>query len=302
MLENHQGESSTIDDRYREEVDEGGGERETADDKKSKDDKKSNVSGDDSILDNSHVSLPSYSYFEEVGTDSFDIDLDELQSRFTFPISGNRSSSYGPRGSSMHYGLDIAAPQGTPIYAVFEGKVRMSKSYGDYGKVIVVEHGSGLESVYAHNHTNLVKAGEFVKSGQRIATCGRTGNATGNHLHFEFRIDGQTFDPETIIDVQNKSLKSGVLTLTKDKGGKITATIKDKESISQSSANSSKGIKVGDNLYDAPAKVEKWHTIVRGDTLSQIAQRYGVSISELCELNDITKDEIIKTGEKLRVQ
>jgi murein DD-endopeptidase MepM/ murein hydrolase activator NlpD len=106
-----------------------------------------------------------------------------------FPVEVARySSRFGWRWSKFHEGLDLAAPEGTPIIAAHDGVVVLeSESWSGYGKVIVVK-GDGLMTVYGHNSENLVSKGKPVKRGQHIAKVGSTGDASGPHLHFETRI------------------------------------------------------------------------------------------------------------------
>lgn len=115
------------------------------------------------------------------------------------------SSSYGNRvraGSGdprFHGGLDLRAPGGTPVYAAAAGMVVESGASGAYGNVVVVDHGGGLRTLYAHHQRNLVRAGDRVRRGQPIALVGHTGNATGDHLHFEVRWKDGTVDPRVVL-------------------------------------------------------------------------------------------------------
>jgi murein DD-endopeptidase MepM/ murein hydrolase activator NlpD len=95
----------------------------------------------------------------------------------------------------MHAGIDLRAPRGTPIYASASGKVIFSGYNRGYGHLIVIDHGRGIETAYAHNNRNIAKKGQRVKQGQVVATVGRSGNATGYHVHFEFRRNGRTVNP-----------------------------------------------------------------------------------------------------------
>lgn len=116
-----------------------------------------------------------------------------------WPLRGIISSLFGPRWGRFHTGVDIAAPDGTPIRAVADGLVVSSGNkldgYSKYGKIVVLQHGNGIQTFYAHNRRNSVKAGECVKLGEEIAEVGASGNATGYHLHFEIREDGRPIDP-----------------------------------------------------------------------------------------------------------
>lgn len=103
-----------------------------------------------------------------------------------------------------HQGIDLAAPLGTPIYAVLDGKVIYSGVQKGYGNLVILEHSDRLMTVYAHNETNIVEAGESVHAGDKIASMGSTGRSTGNHLHFEIRKAGQPLDPEPFLKSQGR--------------------------------------------------------------------------------------------------
>ena len=99
-----------------------------------------------------------------------------------------------------HNGIDYAAPYGTPVYASAEGKVTLARWYGEYGWCVILQHADGVETLYAHNSRLLVRVGQTVKQGEKIAEVGSTGNSTGNHLHFELRVNGKFYDPLIYID------------------------------------------------------------------------------------------------------
>ncbi|HKL42003.1 MAG TPA: M23 family metallopeptidase [Clostridia bacterium] len=122
------------------------------------------------------------------------------------PVSGRISSNYGWRrhpvtgGSDFHDAVDIVGNVGDDIKAAGAGIVTFSGYSGSYGKVIIISHGYGYKSVYAHNNKNLVPVGTEVKKGQVIAELGRTGRVTGAHVHFEIHKDGAVINPNDIID------------------------------------------------------------------------------------------------------
>jgi len=118
-----------------------------------------------------------------------------------WPTQGWISSGFGYRTSpftmqrEFHKGLDISAPQGTPIYAPAKGKVSFSGRDGGYGLSLTVDHGTGIMTRYAHLHSIAVKNGQKVTRGQLIAYVGNTGRSTGPHLHYEVRLNGVPVNP-----------------------------------------------------------------------------------------------------------
>lgn len=121
--------------------------------------------------------------------------LPSLDQTFIWPISGTINSGFGPRGASFHDGIDIAAPEGTPVRAIDGGEVIYSDQLRGYGNMVILRHADGFVSVYAHNERNLVREGQPVSRGETIARVGSSGRVTGPHLHFEIRRDNKAQDP-----------------------------------------------------------------------------------------------------------
>ena len=118
------------------------------------------------------------------------------------PVSGIITSRFGNRESirtSGHTGLDIAAPAGTPIKAAADGTVTFSGYSGGYGYVVKMHNGNGVETYYGHCSALYVSAGETIEAGDVIAAVGSTGNSTGNHLHFEVRVNGSVVNPQNYL-------------------------------------------------------------------------------------------------------
>lgn len=121
------------------------------------------------------------------------------------PVDGRITSGFGLRidpvtsRRSVHKGLDIANARGTEIYASGSGVVTYSGYNGSYGKTIIISHGYGYKTVYAHNNKNTVKVGDQVEKGQVIGEVGNTGKSTGPHVHFEIHYEGKQIDPATVI-------------------------------------------------------------------------------------------------------
>jgi murein DD-endopeptidase MepM/ murein hydrolase activator NlpD len=114
---------------------------------------------------------------------------------FVWPVSGTVVSGFGWRWGRMHEGIDIAASSGTPIWAAASGTVIHSGWLGGYGNLVVVDHGNGLATAYAHCSAIFVGLGQSVEQGETIALVGSTGNSSGPHLHFEVRVNGSAVDP-----------------------------------------------------------------------------------------------------------
>ncbi|MCL1786939.1 MAG: peptidoglycan DD-metalloendopeptidase family protein [Defluviitaleaceae bacterium] len=123
--------------------------------------------------------------------------------RFLWPVPGRThiSSYFGSRRhpirgtNETHWGIDIPAPAGTRIVAAEAGVVRLSTWHGGYGNTVIIDHGDGYSTLYAHNSRNRVTVGQHVNQGDHIADVGTTGTSTGNHLHFEVRRNGVAVDP-----------------------------------------------------------------------------------------------------------
>ena len=113
----------------------------------------------------------------------------------SWPAPGVLISGFGTRERDHHDGIDLACPEGTPIKAAEDGVVLFAGEQRGYGNLILVAHEDDLVTVYAHNSANLVEKGDRVTRGEEIARVGRSGNATGPHLHFEVRVGTRPRDP-----------------------------------------------------------------------------------------------------------
>lgn len=122
------------------------------------------------------------------------------------PAPGFISSGFGPRpdpftgARSHHFGLDFDANIGDPIWAAADGIVSFSGRRGGFGNTVVVDHGDGYQTLYAHNQKNLVRVGDLVRAGQQLATVGSSGRSTGSHLHFEVHVNGRPVNPKAYLE------------------------------------------------------------------------------------------------------
>ncbi|MBO5648306.1 MAG: peptidoglycan DD-metalloendopeptidase family protein [Clostridia bacterium] len=131
-------------------------------------------------------------------------DTPVLSDKYLWPIDPaykKITSTFGERISPItgkleyHNGIDIPAPEGTAIYAAESGTVIISEKHYSYGYYVVIDHGNGMATLYAHHTKNLVSVGDVVTRGQQIALCGSSGDSTGNHLHFCVRKNGTAVNP-----------------------------------------------------------------------------------------------------------
>lgn len=113
--------------------------------------------------------------------------------------NGTISSVFGERDGKFHQGLDIAADTDTPITASLTGTVKEAGENDSYGKYVLLDHGSGIETRYAHCNSISVKQGDHVNMGDEIAKVGNTGDSSGSHVHLELFIDGTPYNPQTVL-------------------------------------------------------------------------------------------------------
>ncbi|MDO5035938.1 MAG: M23 family metallopeptidase [Porphyromonas sp.] len=140
--------------------------------------------------------------------------------KFHSPVGdkGHLTSGYGFRPSTqrMHRGVDISLPSNSPIFSVWDGKVRVvGNDPKGFGVFIVVRHHNGLETVYGHLNSTSVKKGDEVRAGEKVGLSGNTGRSTGPHLHFETRFLGGDFNPSLIIDFKDRTLRNPTFVWTK---------------------------------------------------------------------------------------
>ncbi|MBO6248083.1 MAG: M23 family metallopeptidase, partial [Bacteroidales bacterium] len=124
-------------------------------------------------------------------------------SQYRCPNQTKVYSKFGYRHRRRHQGADLPLQTGTPVYAAFDGKVRLSKYYKGYGNLVILRHENGLETFYAHLSKTMVSEDEWVSAGSIIGLGGSTGRSSGPHLHFETRYKGYAFDPEWLIDFES---------------------------------------------------------------------------------------------------
>lgn len=222
---------------------------------------------------------------------SLAIDLVDSLKCYHYPHKGSIRSKYGIRHRRRHQGVDIPIKTGDPVYATFNGRVRISEyNRGGYGNLIIVRHDNGLETYYGHLSERLVQSGEWVEAGQIIGLGGSTGRSTGPHLHFETRYYGQAFDPERLIDFESGILRRQTFLLKK--------SFFDIRSNAGQDFDDEAEVEKADKKEAAERAAVTYHTIKSGDTLGALARRYGTTVSKLCSLNGIKSTTILRLGRK----
>ena len=145
------------------------------------------------------------------------------EEEWCYPLPGAKFlSPYG--GARHHGGTDIKTFAGDTTRAAFPGEVILSGPHYGYGYCVILRHANGLETLYSHHSRNLVKVGQWLHAGDPVGLEGRTGRATTDHLHFETRVKGKSFDSERIFDHANHALRRQIFVVTKQKNGSLKFT------------------------------------------------------------------------------
>jgi murein DD-endopeptidase MepM/ murein hydrolase activator NlpD len=206
------------------------------------------------------------------------------------PYKGQVTSRFGPRrmfNSSFHYGVDLRLRVGDTIRAAKDGIVRIARNdKKGYGNFVVLTHKGGLESLYGHLNKQLVAEGQLVKAGQPIGLGGNTGRSTGPHLHLEFRILGDAFDPMKLFSFPDGRVLSNEVFIDR-----TWFAYQNPDLLAQTQRKSL-----------APTGATAGiHVVKSGDTLSHIATRYNTSIEALCRINGFSRSTVLQVGTKVRV-
>lgn len=202
----------------------------------------------------------------------------------TTPIT----SGFAFRGYRWHYGMDLDLETGDSVKTVFDGVVRIQAwDGGGYGNYILVRHYNGLETVYGHLSKALVTVGTFVKAGQLIGYGGSTGRSTGSHLHFEVRYQGNPINPVLMYDFPGYKLRKDNFTITSQLFNYYSRAL---------------GHRSGGSHSGSPSRARQvvTHKVRSGDTMSEVAERYGVRVSTLKKLNPGVRT--LQPGKKLRIK
>lgn len=212
--------------------------------------------------------------------DEISIQLLKDNEKFCFPVKNVKTSPYGWRWNRPHRGVDIRLKTGDPVHAAFNGVVRIARSMGGYGNLVVLRHYNGLETVYGHLSKINVKPMQVVVAGQVIGLGGSTGHSTGPHLHFEVRFQYEAFDPEWLLDFSNYTLRTRRLYLDKTYFG--IRKPRDGEDVNYKADKSI----VPEELAKPKGPTKPvYATLRKGETLEDFAKRNYTTTDKLSKLN-----------------
>jgi murein DD-endopeptidase MepM/ murein hydrolase activator NlpD len=135
-----------------------------------------------------------------------------MRTRTVRVVKADKKRRVRVRYQGSHKGVDLRAPMGTDVYAAQDGRVILAERHKQYGNYVILDHGNGVQTVYAHHRANCVQLGDIVHRGQKIAEVGSTGRSTGPHLHFELRLQGQQQNPLSVLnDVEEIPIEMAAL-------------------------------------------------------------------------------------------
>lgn len=235
----------------------------------------------------SWVTNRAHPYKAEEVPDSFRIDL----RGFCMPTTSRNVTSrfgYRPAFKRVHKGLDIKVYTGDTIVSAFDGKVRVVRyDEGGYGYYVVVRHNNGLETIYGHLSKQLVTTDQEVRAGEPIGLGGNTGRSFGSHLHFETRLAGEPINPELLFDFPAQDVTGDFYTFRKDRRPVENPTL-----LAASEPATDEG--------DVARRATHFYKVRKGDTLSAIAAKLGVSEDALAKQNRLSANRRIRTGQILR--
>ena len=222
--------------------------------------------------------------------------INDQSLEWMWPSEGVLTDSFGTRNGE-HKGIDIAAPIGSPVYAVDRGTVSKSYYSDTYGHVVFVKHKNGMETVYAHLQERTVGEGETVEQGEIIGKMGSTGDSSGVHLHFEVHQNEWTFDKKNAVNPMTAlgyvevgqavaAVRQGQNEMSIETSGRLH--VEEEKSISGQASQ-----------HQAKADMKEY-IVQKGETLWSIAKRHGTTVAGLQEQNKL-KNEDISVGQRLYI-
>ena len=204
----------------------------------------------------------------------------DMTTAFVPSASRRISAPYGIRTYRMHRGVDLGLCHGEDrtIVAAFAGVVTKVRNQGrrrGYGKYVILDHGNGLTTLYAHLASWQVNVGDTLQAGDTIGVGGNTGRSFGAHLHFEMRFNGTYIDPATVFNFEEGTFLNAMTEIDEAQ------------------------LQVVEADYQKELAKHRYYKVRRGDCLGKIARKYGISITRLKQLNGL-KGNMIRPGQVLR--
>ena len=217
------------------------------------------------------------------------------------------TSNFGARWGRQHKGLDIKVYIGDTIVAAFSGKVRIVRyEPRGYGKYVVIRHDNGLETVYGHMSKQLVHENQIVRAGEPIGLGGNTGRSTGSHLHFETRLCGVALNPALMFDFRNQDVVADFYTFRRSNYSSESAQATRLRGASAQYVNNERpsarevASVTKTRRNNTGTGETRFHKVKKGESLSTIARKRGVSVDKLCKLNHIGKSFRLTPGQILK--
>ena len=254
-----------------------------------------------------------YAHQASVLPDTFRIDLRGFHMPTTSRVL---TSNFGARWGRQHKGLDIKVYIGDTIRAAFSGKVRIVRYEGKgYGKYVVIRHYNGLETIYGHMSKQLVTEDQEVRAGDPIGLGGNTGRSTGSHLHFETRLCGIALNPALMFDFKNQDVVNDYYVFRKSTYNRESAEATRLRGVGGVAVNGDLDIPMARQTYasaftstqstrtkstNIKTHSTRFHKVSKGETLSSIAKKRGMTVSAICKLNHIKASTKIRPGQILR--
>lgn len=214
------------------------------------------------------------------------------------------TSNFGRRWGRMHKGLDIKVYIGDTIRAAFAGKVRIVKYEANgYGNYVVIRHYNRLETIYGHMSKHLVEENQTVNPGDPIGLGGNTGRSTGSHLHFETRLCGVALNPALMFDFRNQDVTGDTYMFRRNTYNKASELASRDNGANEDDEDVTSAQTREERRSSSAARANndvRYHKVKKGETLSAIARKRGISIDKLCKLNRISKSKRLRPGQILR--
>jgi murein DD-endopeptidase MepM/ murein hydrolase activator NlpD len=223
------------------------------------------------------------------------------------------TSHFGWRWRRWHKGTDLDLETGDPVYAAFDGIIRVSGVHSGYGRTLILRHYNGLETLYGHMSKLNFEPNTIVKAGEMIGLGGNSGKSSGSHLHFETRYEGNQFDPENIYNFKSNpmQIKGQEFVLSPKlydylRGGssRPANVISDKTEgeISAGMQEDEEGIEEEEEEIPVQIVQKVWYKVKSGDNLTEIARKFHTSVGEIARLNKISSYKKINAGLRLRIK